>query len=139
MPQVTTSICAGATRQHAQFLVELAAGRLPALFAERGGYGDILAGALAIVALFAAGRPHATRPQADSGARRALVWLFSLVGLVDILAVVATAQVLALVDHDQQIITAIGQLPYALLPTVVVPLVILSHLLVMQRLLASRR
>jgi len=128
----------------ALFLVELAAGRLPALFAERGGYGDLVAGALAIVAAIAAGRPrvrnHApdARLQPASKAGRALVWVFSIVGLVDIALVFMTAQVLAFVHHDAQLIAAIGSLPYALLPTVVVPLVVLTHLLVIQRLRAAR-
>jgi len=119
------------------FLVELAAGRLPALFAERGGYGDILAGLLAIVAALAIG-PYG-RGQALSTPRRALAWLFSIIGLVDIAMVFMTAQVMVLVDGDQQLLAAIGSLPYSLLPIVVVPLVVLTHLLVMQRLRAAHR
>lgn len=118
------------------FLVELAAGRLPALFAERGGYGDILAGLLAIIAALAIG-PHG-RGHTLSTPRRALAWLFSIVGLVDIAMVFITAQVMVLVDGDRQLLAAIGHLPYSLLPTVVVPLVVLTHLLIMQRLRAAR-
>jgi len=116
------------------FLVELAAGHLPRSFAERGGYGDILAGALAIVAAFAAGRAGADQPTSPAG--RVTVLAFSFVGLADILLVFATAQFGVLVDHDPLLLEAVGHLPYSLLPTVVVPLVILSHLLVLQRLRA---
>lgn len=116
------------------FLVEHAAGRLPATFAERGGYGDILAGAFAIVAAIAAGRPREAASQPSTRGRRALIWGFSIFGLADILLVFATAQVGVLVERDPLLLGAIGRLPYAMLPTVVVPLVILSHILVLQRL-----
>jgi len=121
------------------FLFELAAGRLPAVFAERGGYGDIIAGALAIVAAVAAGSRHGARRQADSRRRRAIIWVFSIFGLLDILVVFATAQVEGLVHQNPLILGAIGRLPYSLLPSVVVPLVIVSHMLVMQRLRALGR
>ena len=112
----------------ALFLVEYAAGRLPATFAERGGYGDLVAGGLALVAVAAWSTARLGRP---------LAWLFSVVGLVDILVVFATAQLGVLRDQDPLLIGAIARLPYALLPTVVVPLVILSHLLIIQRLRAG--
>ncbi|MFO0749619.1 MAG: hypothetical protein U1F43_28705 [Myxococcota bacterium] len=115
----------------ALFLVELAAGRLPAYFAEKAGIGDIIAGALALVAALAAGRTPLTR------VRRAVVLVWCLFGLVDILTVLVTAQYGFLVLGDLQIAATLGRLPYALLPTVVVPLVVLSHLLVLQRLRAA--
>lgn len=120
------------------FLVELAAGHLPATFAERGGYGDILAGALAILAIVLVGSPgrHGRQPASDLG--RAAAWTFSVVGLADILLVFGTGQYLVFVAHDPLVVGAIGRLPYALLPTLVVPLVVLTHVLVMQRLRAAR-
>ncbi|MCC6622367.1 MAG: hypothetical protein IT385_13980 [Deltaproteobacteria bacterium] len=123
----------------ALFLAELAAGRLPATFAERGGYGDILAGALALIAALAIGRPPAGRAQPASASGRLWGWAFSVVGLAVILLVFATAQVGALAERDPLIIGAIGRLPYSLLPTLVVPLVVLTHVLVMQRLRAAAR
>lgn len=120
------------------FLIEHAAGRLPETFSMRGGIGDILAGALAIVAAIAAGAPRSGARQPPSRGRRALVYAFSIFGLADILLVFATAQVGVLVERDPLILDAIGQLPYSLLPTVVVPLVILTHILVVQRLRAGR-
>jgi len=114
----------------ALFLVELAAGRLPAYLAEKAGIGDIIAGGLALVAALAASRPL-TR------ARKGVVLAWCLLGLGDILAVIVTAQYGFLVLGDVQIGATFGQLPYALLPTVVVPLVVLSHLLVLQRLRAA--
>ena len=69
------------------FLIEHANGRLPALFAVRGGWGDIAAGGLALallVSLRDGPRPRAT-----------LAW--NVLGLLDILMVVATAQYLVFI------------------------------------------
>lgn len=118
----------------ALFLVEYAAGRLPATFAERGGYGDILAGLLAIVAAIVAGKPNSASAQPASRSGRAVVFAFSVVGLIDILLVLATAQVGIVIDKDPQLLAVLPHLPYSLLPSVVVPLVILTHILTLQRL-----
>jgi hypothetical protein len=110
----------------AAFLVEYANGRLPALFALRGGWGDIVAGALAIVAVVAL--PATTR------ARRGIVLAWNALGLLDILSVVATAQYLLFVAHDPLMRAAFPSFGYALLPTLVVPWVVLSHLFAFSRL-----
>lgn len=122
----------------AMFLVELSAGHLPATFAERGGYGDILAGGLAVLAVVLVGRRREGR-QPSTGPGRVSAWVFSVLGLADILLVFGTGQYLVFIARDPLVVGAIGRLPYALLPTFVVPLVVLTHLLVMQRLRIAAR
>lgn len=121
----------------ALFLVELEAGRLPSYFALRAGVGDIIAGVLAVVAALAAGGRRAAA-QPLSGARRALILGWSALGLADIIAVVLTAQYGLFVLDDALLAQTLPLFPYALLPTIVVPLVILTHLLVVQRLWRRR-
>ncbi|HTJ43165.1 MAG TPA: hypothetical protein VL463_13765 [Kofleriaceae bacterium] len=101
----------------AAFLWEYAHERLPASFALKGGVGDMIVGALALV-------PFASR--------RAVL-AFSLVGLADIVMVALTAQYLVLVVHDPQMLAGFGMWQYALLPFVIVPLVIASHLAAIKR------
>ncbi|MBL0212811.1 MAG: hypothetical protein IPQ07_02895 [Myxococcales bacterium] len=104
----------------ALFLWEHAAGRLPATFAYRAGLGDIAVGVLAIGAIAAVSR-----------SRLVLTW--SIVGLVDIVLVLVTAQYLVLVAGDPLMLAAFSRLPYPLLPTLVVPVVIATHILVIAR------
>ncbi len=112
----------------ALFLVEMGRGTLPAFFAERGGWGDILAGGLALPVIVAL-----TWGSAKAGRRVALAW--NVFGLADILLVVATAQYGFFVLQDPLLVAAISRPPYVFLPTLVVPLVILTHLLVFSRIL----
>jgi hypothetical protein len=112
------------------FLIELAAGNLPSSFALHAGIGDIAAGLLAIAAAIAVG----PRTHELTGGRRRLVWVFSILGLADILSVVVSAQIGILVLGDPLLLGAFAELPYPLLPTIIVPLVIVTHLLVIQRL-----
>lgn len=111
----------------AMFLVELSHGRLPATFALRGGYGDIVAGAGAIAIALAV---RGERP------RWALA-LWNVVGLLDILVVAGTANYLVFVARDATMLSAFSVFPYPVLPTFVVPLVILTHLEIFRRLRAS--
>ncbi len=106
------------------FLVLYQRGELPYAFAVPGGSGDILVAALALVLLL--GAPPRTR-----GRRLAYV-AWNVVGLVDILFVVATAARLALGDPGSM--AALLKLPLSLLPTYLVPLIIASHVLIAVRL-----
>lgn len=112
------------------FLVEHAADRLPATFAVRAGWGDLAVG-LGALGLIASG--------AGSGptGRRA-TWLWNLLGALDLLVVVATAQYLLLVAHDPTMHAALARQPYPLLPTVVVPAMLALHLAVAHRLRGPR-
>jgi hypothetical protein len=111
------------------FLRLFADGRLPAEFALRAGYGDIVAGGLAPVAAFAALRL--------TPARRAIVLGWNVIALGDILLVIATAQKLLILDGDAQMLGMLSSFPYSTLPVFVVPMVVLTHLLVFARLRAS--
>ncbi len=106
------------------FLVLYGRGELPYAFAVLGGWGDIVvaAGALVIVLLVP-----------DLLARRGWILVWNLIGLADILFVVATAARLALADPASM--AALLVLPLGLLPTFVVPLIIASHILLFRRLL----
>lgn len=112
------------------FLREAAAGVLSPAFARVAAPGDLLAGGLAVVALLVAG-------DLGTPGRRAAVLAWNTVGLLDMLAVVGTAQRLILVDHDPRMSSAFATFPYGALPAFVVPVILLTHLLVFARLRAS--
>lgn len=111
----------------ALFLIEMRAGRMPASFALLAGPGDIVAGLLALPAAALALR------EGDTARRLALGW--NVLGLVDILAVFVTAQ-RALFSGDDSLFIAFQRLPYPLLPVLVVPLILMTHILVFARLRA---
>lgn len=113
----------------ALFLVELAAGTLPDYFAERAGVGDLVVGILAPLAALA--WPARTR------LRRAASVAFHVLGLADLAIVVASAQIGLLAWHDPLLQAALPRLPYSLLPTFVVPLLVLAHLTSLRRLRAA--
>jgi hypothetical protein len=95
---------------------------LPYRFAVLGGMGDILVAALAVPLLFFA-------------EWRTGVALWNLLGLADILAVAATAarsEIAAPGSMHQ-----LDQLPLILLPTLVVPAIIVTHLLMLVRVLGG--
>lgn len=106
------------------FLVLYRRGELPREFAVPGGWGDILVASLALGLLLAG-------PPTTPGRRRAYL-LWNLLGLADILFVVATAAQLGFADPDSM--RALLRLPLSLLPTFLVPLIITSHLLIARRL-----
>jgi hypothetical protein len=110
------------------FLVEHARGVLPAAFALTAGWGDILAGSLALPAAWAALSPS------PAGGRRALLWAWSALALADMLLVIATAQRLLLIESDPLMQQAFARPPYAILPLFVVPMVLITQLEVMRRL-----
>jgi hypothetical protein len=101
------------------FLHLHARGELPWAFAVPGGWGDVAAAVLALGV--AAGAPRS----------RLALAAFTLVGLPDILYVVATAARLALADPGAM--RALTVLPLSLLITFVVPIVIWSHLILLAR------
>ena len=109
----------------AWFLVLYGRGELPYAFAIPAGWGDL---AVALGALVLAG---ATPRLGRRGYRRALL-AWNVLGLVDILAVVATAARLAIADPDSM--SALLRMPLNLLLTFVVPVIIATHLLVFARL-----
>lgn len=109
------------------FLVLYSRGELPYAFAVPGGWGDIAiaTGALILVLLVP-----------DLGARHRWVMGWNLLGLADILFVVFTASRQARADPMSMV--ALLRLPLSLLPTFLVPLIIASHLLLLQRLKVER-
>lgn len=111
------------------FLVLYGRGELPWAFAVPGGWGDIAvaAAALAVAAL------APTR----GAAGWAIYGLWNVVGLVDILLVVATAARLAMADPASM--RALTRLPLSLLPSFLVPIIIATHVVILARLVASRR
>jgi len=97
-------------------------GALPRAFAVPGGWGDIVVATLALI-LVATGKLEP---------RRRLVAAWNTLGLLDILFVVATATRLTLADPDSM--NALLRLPLSLLPTFLVPLIIVGHVVVYWRL-----
>jgi hypothetical protein len=111
------------------FLYLHARGELPYAFAVPGGWGDIAVASLA-AALLLWGAPRDRR-------RRQAYVVWNVLGLVDILFVVATAARLVLADP--QSMAALTRLPLSLLPTFLVPLIIASHVVLGVRLVRGDR
>ena len=107
------------------FLYLYGNGQLPYAFAVPAGWGDIAVASLAAI-LLVAGPPRDAR-------RRAAYIMWNVLGLVDILFVVATAGRLVLADPLSM--AALRGLPLSLLPTFLVPLLIASHVVLGVRLL----
>ena len=105
------------------FLVLYGRGELPYEFAVIGGWGDIIVAVLAIL-LISTGPPE--------GQRRTVYLAWNVVGLADILYVVATATRLALADPTS--LAPMLRLPLSLLITFVVPIVIATHIWLFRRL-----
>src|SRR5262245_61004560 len=93
---------------------------LPASFAVPAAYGDRLAGVLAVVALVAL--------RAGSSAAIPIVWVFSVVGLLD------------LVNAFYQGLSANVQLAAAYyIPTFVVPALVITHIMILRMLIRHPR
>jgi hypothetical protein len=112
------------------FLIYLALGHLPALFAVPAGLGDIAAGVAA---------PLAARRLARGTGRRA-VWWFNVYGLTDltvgmIIGALTSYQLLSVTPST----APIGELPLALVITADVPLMIAMHIWSMAALIRSAR
>jgi hypothetical protein len=108
----------------AYFLYLYGQGQLPYAFAVPGGWGDIAVASLA-VALLAWGSPRDAR-------RRPAYVAWNVLGLADIVFVVATAGRLAATEPESM--AALLRLPLSLLPTFLVPLIIASHVVLGVRL-----
>ena len=100
--------------------------RLPYDFAVPGGVGDTFIAATALIL-------SASRQLYDS---RWLVLVWNSCGLFDIVLVVMTALRLGL--RDWQSMAALRELPLSLLPTFLVPLIIVSHILIFIRIARTR-
>ena len=112
------------------FLILHERGRLPYAFAVPGGWGDIAAaiGALLVAAWCA---PPATK------LRWRLFWLWNLLGLLDIIFVMLTALRLNLTNREAML--ELTKLPLSLLPTFIVPLIIVSHIFMFLRLSKQKK
>lgn len=106
------------------FLVLYRRGELPYAFAVPGGWGDILVASLALLLLLSG------PPKAVGRLRAYVAW--NVLGLLDILFVVATAARLGLTAPVSM--QTLLRLPLSLLPTFLVPLIITSHVLLAVRL-----
>lgn len=105
------------------FLVLAARGDLPRAFAVPGGWGDIAAATLAVLISM-------LNAETVCGRRVYLAW--NILGLCDILFVVATATRLFFANPDSM--GAMLRLPLSLLPTFVVPLILALHVMLFVRL-----
>lgn len=95
-------------------------GELPFAFAAPAGWGDIIVAALAVLLL------------ALSGARNwNMLVIWNTIGLTDILFVVLTALRLGL--EDWRSMHTLREWPLSLLPTFLVPMIIVSHVLIFWR------
>ena len=108
------------------FLFLHSRGQLPATFALTAGWGDIIVALGALLLLLI--------PTARNSTRLVAAW--NAIGLLDILLVVATAAGLAFANRESM--SALTRLPLSFLPTMIVPLIISSHIAIMVRLLKKR-
>jgi hypothetical protein len=110
------------------FLLVMALGHLPAVFALPAGLGDIAAGLAA---------PSVARRLAHGGGRRRAVW-FNLFGLLDLVVALTIGFLAGLGPWRPLEVTPstepLSLLPLALVPTVAVPLAIALHLVSLARL-----
>jgi hypothetical protein len=119
------------------FLVLGSRGELPQGFAKPAGVGDIVVAVGAVGLLFALSRDSVRRlMDPDAAARRpyqaGLVLIWNALGLIDIVFVAFAALRFGL--KDWQAMAALRELPLSLLPTFIVPLIIVSHILIFVRL-----
>jgi hypothetical protein len=115
------------------FLLVMALGRLPAVFALPAGLGDIATGLAA---------PFVARRLAHGGGRRRAVW-FNLLGILDLVVALSIGFLAGLGPWRPLEVTPSTEpltlLPLALVPTVAVPLSIALHLVSLRRLRAATR
>lgn len=116
------------------FLLLLAAGRLPPTFALIAGWGDI--------AIAAAALPLAWAIHRRAGSWRALTSAWNAVGLLDLVTAVTlgvgSARSPARFIFESPDSGALGHLPWVLIPTVLVPLYLLTHVAIFVRLRRER-
>lgn len=111
------------------FLVLAARGTLAPEWAVPAGWGDIAVAALALVVAAVACPPASRGPWWVM-----LVW--NTFGLLDILFVLGSGARMALADPSA--LTPLTRFPLALLPSFVVPLIVVTHVLIFWRLLRER-
>jgi hypothetical protein len=111
------------------FLVAMAQGYLPALFAVPAGVGDVLAGLAALVAL---------RARSRGSGPRAAVWS-NVFGLLDLVSALVLGSLAAFVVHVTPSAQAVTELPLVLIPTVTVPLLLALHITSLRLLARGRR
>jgi hypothetical protein len=104
------------------FLWLYSRGLLPRDFAVPAGWGDVLIASTAIVVLLI------VRAQPARRGTRFAVLIWNVAGLIDILMVVAIAMRLTRADPGVQ--RGFATLPLSVLPTFLVPLVIVTHVLI---------
>jgi hypothetical protein len=109
------------------FLVVMALGHLPAMFALPAGLGDVATGLAA---------PFVARRLARGTGHDGAVW-FNALGLADLVVAVGMATVARLL-LDTSSTEALRLLPLALVPTTAVPLAVALHLVSLGRLLPRR-
>jgi len=117
------------------FLVDGARGILPAAFARPAGWGDVTVGLLALPVALCAWRPGAL----PTLTRRRILQVWNTLGFVDILLAFVSAQRLAFVVKDPRMQAALGTWPYAVVPLLIVPAVLATHLLVFGHLARAKR
>jgi hypothetical protein len=105
------------------FLYLASRGQLAPAFAVPAGRGDIAVAVGAVLLLLW------VPPRAPAGRRFYLLW--NVLGTLDILLVIVNAAFVGLADPDSM--RALLHLPLSLLPTFLVPLIIVSHVLLFRR------
>jgi hypothetical protein len=115
------------------FLLVMALGHLPAVFALPAGLGDIAAGLAA---------PFVARRLAQGGGRTRAVW-FNLFGILDLVVALSVGFLAGLGPWRPLEVTPstepLSLLPLALVPTVAVPLSLALHMVSLRRLRAAAR
>jgi len=109
------------------FLLLHRRGELPYDFAVPGGIGDIIVATLAVALILV---------PLDPVRRERAILIWNVIGLVDILLVIVTATRLNLAAPGQ--LRALTRLPLSLLPTLVVPLILATHIVIFARVRARR-
>jgi len=111
------------------FLLTMAIGHLPALFAVPAGLGDIAAGVAA---------PLVARKLAQGTGRRAAPW-FNALGMTDLVVALTLGALTGFqLVHVTPSAAPISQLPLALIPTAAVPLLLALHITSISALSRSR-
>ena len=109
------------------FIVEVRAGRLPSQFVSIAAFGDIAVGVAALLLLpFVSEFP---------GWRRAALFGWNVAGLADIVIVLATGRRMAATVPGSM--ARMAEFPLSLLPTFIVPLILVTHGVIFWRLFTA--